>query len=419
MGMKEYLTLGVAFLLVASVFGTAIGIGVSVEDESLFEGSVTEENPIEIHDWYDLDDVRDDLDENYVLMNDLGEETDGYDELASEEAYGRDRFEQELGSVFGNDAGERFELAYTPIEDILRAEDTGEGFEEVEVEIIDSERGLIELKEETQGKLFVEYKTVEETGLGWVPIDGTYDDFTGTFDGNGHEIRNLYINRAKESFVGLFGNTEGAMITNVSLIDANVGGEDRVGGLVGGKWASTMENSFVTGEVTGGDSVGGLIGVSGVSGTVKTSYARADVSGIDGVGGLMGVAEFITVNQCYATGNVSGEEKVGGLVGSKYEGTIKNSYATVDVEGDLWVGGLMGRSTTTLKNTYATGSVSGEEDVGGLLGNHVGKIENSFWDIETTGQEESDGGTDLTTEEMTGIDAEGNMEGFASKTSGM
>ena len=46
------------------------------------------EDAIEISDWYDLDAVRDDLSSDYVLVNDLDENTAGYDEIAGPDANG-------------------------------------------------------------------------------------------------------------------------------------------------------------------------------------------------------------------------------------------------------------------------------------------------------------------------------------------
>ncbi|RLG28463.1 hypothetical protein DRO03_09765, partial [Methanosarcinales archaeon] len=71
-------------------------------------------------------------------------------------------------------------------------------------------------------------------GKGFMPI-GTYDSvFTGTFDGKGYKITNLYINRPSTDYVGLFGDIGSrGEITNTSLEDVDVNGSAYVGGLVG------------------------------------------------------------------------------------------------------------------------------------------------------------------------------------------
>ena len=49
-------------------------------------GCVPASQNIEIRTWYDLDAVRDNLDGNHTLMNDLDSTTPGYEELASQTA---------------------------------------------------------------------------------------------------------------------------------------------------------------------------------------------------------------------------------------------------------------------------------------------------------------------------------------------
>jgi len=339
--MRSLLVGFVAILLVASVFGTAIGTGVGVEDESLSGVSVAEEDPVEIYDWHDLDDVRDDLDGDYVLINNLDENTDGYDEL------------------------------------------------------VDTEKG-------------------------WEPI-GEFDEdenieFTGTFDGNGYEIKDLYITRPNEWGVGLFGVTNhGAEITDIGVIDAEVSG-DWYTGVIVGRNNGTIENSYAAGEVSGENFVGGLLGSNSWYSSVKNSYVRVSVNGENTIGGLAGDNAGI-IDDSYSTGNVNGFRGVGGLVGLD-GGKVNNSYSTGEVNGEAetltQVGGLVGiKHGRLIKNSYATGTVNGEEKVGGLVGhNRHGTVENSFWDIETSGIDESDGGTGLRTEEMTGEQAPNNMEGF-------
>jgi len=48
-----------------------------------------------------------------------------------------------------------------------------------------------------------------------------------------------------------------------------------------------------------------------------------------------------------------------------------------------------------------TGSASGSDAVGGLCGYNEYTITDCYWDIETSGQATSNGGTGLTTDEMT------------------
>ena len=58
--------------------------------------------------------------------------------------------------------------------------------------------------------------------------------FDTTFDGNGHVLKNLFINRPDDDNVGLFSITRTAsVIQNVGLTSVNVTGRGDVGALVG------------------------------------------------------------------------------------------------------------------------------------------------------------------------------------------
>ena len=238
-------------------------------------------------------------------------------------------------------------------------------------------------------------------GKGWQPIGIGNSPFTGTFDGQGYEIRDLFINLPDEDFVGLFGIVdEGGRIEDIGVVNADVTGYEYVGGLVGGN-VGTVSNSYSTGSVSGNRYVGDLVGWN--AGTVSNSYSTANVTGYEYVGGLVGLnGEVSTVSNSYSSGNVTGYYGVGGLVGGNV-GTVSNSYSTGSMSGNSSVGGLVGRSTGTVSNSYSTGSVTGNEGVGGLMGWNEGTVSNSFWDIQTSGQATSDGGTGKTTAEMKSI----------------
>jgi hypothetical protein len=230
-------------------------------------------------------------------------------------------------------------------------------------------------------------------GTGWQPI-GTfvpmcpYAGFSGTFDGQGHEIRDVYINRPDDDLVGLFGCVyEEGVVRNVGVTNVTVIGDWGVGGLVGRNLGS-VSNSYATGTIRGNLNVGGLVGYN--QGPVTNCYAAGnvvagvpvgDVSAVMGgfgVGGLIGVSEEATVSNCYFMGNVASYLSsaawnflagVGGLVGVSYA-TVSNSYSKANVIGENSVGGLVGRDlfTGTISNSYFTGSVTGNSSVGGLVG---------------------------------------------------
>ncbi|WP_426086115.1 YDG domain-containing protein [Janthinobacterium sp. PSPC1-1] len=169
--------------------------------------------------------------------------------------------------------------------------------------------------------------------------------FTGTFDGAGHVISGLVVNRPSTDYAGLFGATSStAIVRNVGLEGGSITGRDNTGALVGNN----------AGIVSGN----------------------------------------------YSTASVTGSTDVGGLVGSN-SGTVSNSYASGTVSGGTDVGGLVGLNSGTLSNNYATGAVSGILNVGGLVGaNSGGTATGNVWDTTTTGQATSATGTGLSTAQM-------------------
>jgi hypothetical protein len=251
---------------------------------------------LEIRTWYDLNAVRDNMSGNHILMDDLDSTTPGYTELASPTA------------------------------------NQGKGWEPIG------------------------YSTpVASCGGAYMSTYG----LSGTFDGQGHEIRDLFINCPDEFAVGLFAYLmKGGIIKNVGVVNITVVGHNVVGSLLGYNEGGTVYN-------------------------------------------------------CYSTGNVTGHAAIGGLVGRLYDGNIINSYSTGSVTGEssTGIGGLVGQqhSEGTISNCYCSCSVAGglefgSGDIGGLVGeNYGGPVSSSFWDTETSGQSTSDGGRGKNTTEMQDI----------------
>ncbi|CAK0762101.1 hypothetical protein WCLP8_3400001 [uncultured Gammaproteobacteria bacterium] len=66
---------------------------------------------------------------------------------------------------------------------------------------------------------------------GFAPIGDTTTNFTGSLDGLGHTISNLYINRPTEDYVGLFGAAgSGSSLSNLVLGGGSVTGERSITG---------------------------------------------------------------------------------------------------------------------------------------------------------------------------------------------
>ena len=197
--------------------------------------------------------------------------------------------------------------------------------------------------------------------------------FTGVFDGNGHTISHLTIERLTcvAMFVYL---ASGAEIKNLGVVDVNVTG---TGGAVNG-----------TGGVAGG-----LVAYN-ECGSVTRCYSTGVVRGAYYVGGLVG-CNAGTVTNSYAMAKVAGDASIGGLVGA-------NGYWRWSMAGPFWVPGAT-------SNCYNTGAVIAGKNAGGLVGRGVyfslpesasATVTSSFWDAQASGQPTSGGGTGKSTAEM-------------------
>ncbi|CAO3434531.1 MBG domain-containing protein [Azospirillum endophyticum] len=197
---------------------------------------------------------------------------------------------------------------------------------------------------------------------GFLPI-GYQNNFGGSFDGNGHSIKGIYINREGGN-KGFFGKiqiiTHGGTniaVSNLGIVDGAIigGSSDIIGGMVGWLSLGTIENSYFTGSVSGREMVGGLVGVLG-EGSIRQSYAIASVTGsptatTGSIGGLVGDASYSSIAQSYASGHVTGPVGTGGLVGTADELTVTSSYWDKDTSGqqngigNATVTGLTGLTT--------------------------------------------------------------------------
>lgn len=295
-------------------------------------------------------------------------------------------------------------------------------------------------------------------GEGWEPIGTEANPFYGTYDGAGHQINSLTVNRPAESYLGLFGYITGktvdevmqkAVIENVRLNNVEITGQSFVGSLVGhsnynseindctadavdlvcsnldwgqifgglvGRNNGTVTGCQASGTILGPTGVGGLVGTSN-NGNISTSHADVEISGRGWLGGLVGNNSYANIDRCYALGNVSGWYGIGGLVGQHYSGNIVDTYATGSVTShertmDCYVGGLIGMiGPGTVQNSYAVGAVSatgtpaGDMHLGGLVGKlpDVGTqptFTSCYYDQEAAGQTDTGKGIPKTSAEM-------------------
>jgi hypothetical protein len=193
--------------------------------------------------------------------------------------------------------------------------------------------------------------------------------FRGTFDGKGHTISGIYVDR-NAGYTALFGRIEK---------------ETTVKNLV-------VKNSYIRQSGAGNAWIGSIIGFS-YGGTVSNVYSNAIVvaNGAQ-MGGMIGRAEG-TVSQCWfdgimkCTNTTEGYKGIGGVVGvshcggAKYDLTMTNCLNTGEVcwniasDVDLGLGGIYGGTMSdtpnlTITNCINAGNVhtDGTTKVGAIVG---------------------------------------------------
>ena len=203
-------------------------------------------------------------------------------------------------------------------------------------------------------------------GYGFKPIAS----FSGSFDGRGHEIRGLTVNRPNSGNVGLFGRAWGATISQLRITQASIVGKNNVGGLAGQNvHSSSILNSSFEGSVSGTDVVGGLVGFNAHNSSIRRSSSSGSV---------------------HATG-----QRIGGIAGQNFTGSsITDSYSLSSLTGHRNVGGLVGLASggTTIERSFSAGAVVGSGGFfGGFAGASFGTISDSFWDLNSSGRTSSHG----------------------------
>lgn len=220
----------------------------------------------------------------------------------------------------------------------------------------------------------------------WEPIGNGSKRYSGTFDGNGHTISNLYI-KVQRYGVGFFGYMEYGTIKNIVFDNAqveNTGNNYKYPytGIVVGAAFGTLQNLKTLKNCSVKSSVRAL---GGIAGTITQSCSNlennATVSGIYEVGGIAGSFSQYTLSSCVNNGmvteNSSGE--CGGIVGFLSSGTIEDCANYGNVTGTNEIGGIVGcaQDNSTIKRTLSSGDITSQESSAGIIVGNAASIKAS------------------------------------------
>ena len=184
----------------------------------------------------------------------------------------------------------------------------------------------------------------DEKDTSWTPIGNAQTvsgkTYKGSFDGQGHSVKNLYI--AGSETAGLFGyiGSSGTVQNlRVSGSITNTSNHTTGGGVVAindGRIENCCSSVTIIATATGNNvTVGGVVGRNAIGSSVTNCCNSSSVSG---------------------TGSGSGPIFVGGVVGQNFNGSVTNCYflQTADVNKDLQgIGSGTGTATATEKDDTA------------------------------------------------------------------
>jgi uncharacterized repeat protein (TIGR02543 family) len=197
----------------------------------------------------------------------------------------------------------------------------------------------------------------------WIPIaskDSGYAynaGWTGTFDGNHHAIRHLYINSDKFE-QGLFGYAGGNI--RQLQVTADISGNGYYHAAIAGYLCSGGRISYCTshGSIKGWSYISGISGNN--DGTIDHCVNGADIhAAYDDAGGISGRA-FGGITYCSNEGTITAEgSMIGGIAGDVEGGaTLTHSYNRGKVTGKGYCGGIVGQLWSGMvSDCYSTDSV--------------------------------------------------------------
>ena len=199
------------------------------------------------------------------------------------------------------------------------------------------------------------------SGTTWDPIGTETNPFTATFDGQNHEIKNLYINTTAANYQGLFGKISStAELKNFAVTFGSISGNDYVGCVVGYNDGGKISHCYNMAEITKANQyVGGIAGYN--AGTIEYAYNVGLLLELDQYGGgITGYnAATGTVQNVYSAAD-AWKGKVNGALVGKNEGTFANAYwdnqmsSTVNGDGATLGNTVVSKPTSEMSDIFAS-----------------------------------------------------------------
>lgn len=222
-------------------------------------------------------------------------------------------------------------------------------------------------------------------GNGVVTIGSAESGFKGTFDGNGHKITGLAV--SGNTFGGLFGAADGAVISNLVIDKADISGLTYAAVIAGSAKNAVIKNITITSAKVKAVEFGGIAGtVVGyaentivenvtIDGAEVNTSSEATNATVETAGGVAGVFDG-TIKSVSASGvKVQSGTVAGGVIGTARDAAVTVSKADVNasVNGEI-AGGVIGEVKNPLKLSIGTAAVGGEVCGDEISAGVIGKV---------------------------------------------
>lgn len=161
------------------------------------------------------------------------------------------------------------------------------------------------------------------------------EDFSGTFDGNGHTVTLNITSSSAKSYTGLFGTLAGGAVVKNVKVNGTVSGTEGVAGIAAQANGATISGCINCAEISATERYVGAIVGKMEGGTVENCYNTGAISSSRNrpavnLGGIVGyIDESATVKNCYNVGEITVTNKatnMAGIAGWCVASTVENCY---------------------------------------------------------------------------------------------
>ncbi len=222
------------------------------------------------------------------------------------------------------------------------------------------------------------YKLMQDIDFGNLYWDQTAELY-GTFDGNGHTLRNFRINEFNSENNGtiLFINImEDAILKNLNIIlhndgfIVNLNTADNEFSIIAYNNYGLIDNCSVTGDIYAGKGNFGAIAYNNYASINQCSVYLNILTGGNYIGGICALNNINkTISNCYSEINYSsGFDYIGGICAFNDRGILMNNSALCNLTFHTYGGAIVGKSSGNIIGCSASGTINGLRFIGGIAG---------------------------------------------------